>query len=89
MFTIFPAARGCGSALNFDCSVVVLLMLRKVLSFLRTTWLLHCLPFDDTINIHKLIGYLCFVLGIIHTIGHVGNARKFILNWAASLLYCA
>ncbi|XP_033625250.1 NADPH oxidase 5-like [Asterias rubens] len=70
----FLAARGCGSALNFDCSVVVLLMLRKVLSFLRTTWLLRCLPFDDTINIHKLIGYLCFVLGIIHTIGHVGNA---------------
>ncbi|XP_071789252.1 NADPH oxidase 5-like isoform X1 [Asterias amurensis] len=70
----FLIARGCGNALNFNCSVVVVFMLRKTLSFLRSTWLYHFLPFDDTIVIHKIVGYTCFILGITHTFGHVGNA---------------
>ena len=69
-----PTARGCGQALNFDCAVIVLLMLRKALSVLRSTWLFHILPFDETIEIHKILGYLILILAVAHTLGHVGNA---------------
>ncbi|XP_033624639.1 NADPH oxidase 5-like [Asterias rubens] len=67
-------ARGCGMALNFSGAVVGIMMLRKALSFLRSTWLIRILPFDHTIGIHKKLGYLILTLSFIHTVCHVGNA---------------
>ncbi|XP_022111162.1 NADPH oxidase 5-like [Acanthaster planci] len=71
----FLIARGCGQALNFNCAIIVLMMLRKTLSFLRSsTLLMQILPFDDNIMFHKFIGYLAAILALTHTLGHVGNA---------------
>ncbi|XP_038058574.1 NADPH oxidase 5-like isoform X3 [Patiria miniata] len=71
----FLIARGCGQALNFNCALIVLMMLRKTLSFLRSSSLLvQILPFDDNIVFHKFIGYLAAILALAHTLGHVGNA---------------
>ncbi|XP_022111165.1 NADPH oxidase 5-like isoform X2 [Acanthaster planci] len=71
----FLIARGCGQALNFNCAIIVLMMLRKTLSFLRSsTLLMQILPFDDNIMFHKFIGYLAAILALAHTLGHVGNA---------------
>ena len=68
------AARGCGMCLNFNCCLVLLLMMRLTLTFLRTTRLAHVLPLDENIQLHKWVGVVIAVFSIGHTAAHVGNA---------------
>ncbi|XP_060933050.1 NADPH oxidase 5 [Limanda limanda] len=66
-------AKGCGQCLNFNCTFVMVLMLRRCLTWLRTTWLLRVLPLDQNILLHQIVGYniLCYTL--VHTTAHVFN----------------
>ncbi|XP_047452753.1 NADPH oxidase 5 [Mugil cephalus] len=69
----FMVAKGCGQCLNFNCTFVVVLMLRRCLTWLRATWVLRVLPLDQNILLHQMVGYaiLCFTL--VHTTAHVFN----------------
>ncbi|XP_067653613.1 NADPH oxidase 5-like isoform X1 [Haliotis asinina] len=67
-------ARGCGLCLNFDCTFIVVLMLRKCITWLRATPVSHVLPLDQHIMFHKLTGILIMVFTILHTAMHIGNA---------------
>ncbi|XP_071097928.1 NADPH oxidase 5-like [Haliotis cracherodii] len=67
-------ARGCGLCLNFDCTFIVVLMLRKCITWLRATPASHVLPLDQHIIFHKLTGILIMLFTVVHTALHIGNA---------------
>ncbi|XP_013401170.1 NADPH oxidase 5 [Lingula anatina] len=66
-------ARACGQALNFNCSLVVALMLRVTLTLLRATWIGNWLPIDKHIKYHKYVAVVIVILSTIHTFAHIGN----------------
>ncbi|XP_053387037.1 NADPH oxidase 5-like isoform X3 [Mercenaria mercenaria] len=67
-------ARGGGLCLNFNCMWVLVLMLRKSLTFLRMTKLVYILPLDQAIQFHKMTAWAIVGFAIIHTLAHIGNA---------------
>jgi predicted ferric reductase len=66
-------ARGCGMCLNFNSTFILVLVLRKCLTWLRGTPMGPNLPLDHNIELHKLIGVLIAVFGAVHTIAHCVN----------------
>ncbi|XP_047195928.1 NADPH oxidase 5 [Hippoglossus stenolepis] len=66
-------AKGCGQCLNFNCTFVMVLMLRRCLTWLRTTWLLRVLPLDQNILLHQIVGYSILCYTLVHTTAHVFN----------------
>ncbi|EHH27438.1 NADPH oxidase 5 [Macaca mulatta] len=66
-------AKGCGQCLNFDCSFIAVLMLRRCLTWLRATWLAQVLPLDQNIQFHQLMGYVVVGLSLVHTVAHIVN----------------
>ncbi|XP_071440439.1 NADPH oxidase 5 [Hetaerina americana] len=73
-------ARACGQCLNLDCSLVLVLMLRRCLTFLRARGLSHFLPLDHHIYFHKLVGVLILGFSILHTITHSINFSMLVVN---------
>ncbi|XP_076766799.1 NADPH oxidase [Xylocopa sonorina] len=66
-------ARACGQCLNFNCSFILVLMLRYCITFLRTHGFNSVLPLDQHIYLHKLTGVLIGVFSAIHTLMHLLN----------------
>ncbi|XP_030852380.1 NADPH oxidase 5 isoform X2 [Strongylocentrotus purpuratus] len=66
-------ARSTGRCLSFNCCFVLVLMLRKLLTQLRNTFLMSVLPLDQHVTIHKVVGVLILILTIIHVAGHLTN----------------
>ncbi|KAG8440805.1 hypothetical protein GDO86_006516 [Hymenochirus boettgeri] len=66
-------AKGCGQCLNFNCTFIVVLMLRRCLTWLRTTCVVRFLPLDQNVIFHELVGYTVFVLTVVHTAAHIIN----------------
>ena len=71
------AARVCGLPLNFNCILILILMLRKTLTLLRATYISQFLPLDHNILFHKNVGVFIGVLSGIHTGAHIGNAGMY------------
>ncbi|XP_033725578.1 NADPH oxidase 5-like [Pecten maximus] len=67
-------ARINGMNLNFNGMFILVLMLRKSLTYLRLTFLHRVLPIDQNIYFHKLCGALIAFFSFFHTVGHIGNA---------------
>uniref|UniRef100_A0A8D0ALL2 NADPH oxidase 5 n=1 Tax=Sander lucioperca TaxID=283035 RepID=A0A8D0ALL2_SANLU len=69
----FMVAKGCGQCLNFNCTFILVLMLRRFLTWLRATWVVRVFPLDQNILLHQIVGYaiLCFTL--VHTTAHIFN----------------
>uniref|UniRef100_A0A8D2BAI1 NADPH oxidase 5 n=1 Tax=Sciurus vulgaris TaxID=55149 RepID=A0A8D2BAI1_SCIVU len=71
--TSIMVAKGCGQCLNFNCSFIAVLMLRRCLTWLRATWLAQVLPLDYAVQFHQLMGYTVVGLSLVHTVAHVVN----------------
>ncbi|XP_062998451.1 NADPH oxidase 5 isoform X1 [Elgaria multicarinata webbii] len=69
----FILAKGCGQCLNFNCTFIVVLMLRRCLTWLRATWVARILPLDQNVILHQLVGYTVAALTVLHTGAHVAN----------------
>uniref|UniRef100_A0A8D0H113 NADPH oxidase 5 n=1 Tax=Sphenodon punctatus TaxID=8508 RepID=A0A8D0H113_SPHPU len=69
-------AKGCGQCLNFNCTFVVVLMLRRCLMWLRATWVARVLPLDQNVVLHQLVGYAVAALAVVHTGAHMMNFGK-------------
>ncbi|XP_053387111.1 NADPH oxidase 5-like [Mercenaria mercenaria] len=67
-------ARGAGLCLNFNCMWVLVLMLRKSLTFIRMTKLVHILPLDQHILFHKMTAWAIVGFSLVHTMAHIGNS---------------
>lgn len=67
-------ARIGGILLNFNCALIIVLMLRHTASYIRmNTFLRKWIPVDDHIGAHRFVGYVIIVLSIVHTIAHMAN----------------
>ncbi|CAH1788924.1 unnamed protein product, partial [Owenia fusiformis] len=73
-------ARGSGMDLNFNCMFVLVLMLRKCLTWLRSTTLAQFLPLDQSIMFHKMVGIVIAVQSLVHTVCHLGNLALVVAN---------
>lgn len=71
-------ARCCGQCLNFNCTFILLLMIRKTITFLRSLNLSEYLPLDQHIYYHKLVGWAIMLFSIVHTVAHGVNIFQFI-----------
>ncbi|KPJ03893.1 NADPH oxidase 5 [Papilio xuthus] len=73
-------ARACGQCLNFNCSWVLVLMLRRCITALRGRGLGSALPLDHHVYLHKLTGVLIVLYSILHTIMHLCNFSLIVVN---------
>ncbi|ODM93630.1 NADPH oxidase 5 [Orchesella cincta] len=62
-----------GQCLNFNCTFIVIVMLRQCLTFLRARGASAFLPIDQHIKFHKMTGQLIFFFSVLHTIMHLIN----------------
>ncbi|XP_078657799.1 NADPH oxidase 5-like isoform X1 [Branchiostoma floridae x Branchiostoma belcheri] len=69
-------AKGCGQCLNLNSMFALLLMLRKMLSYVRSTTIGRYLPLDQNIAFHKVIGVMILIFSVVHTVAHVYNFVK-------------
>ena len=67
-------------ALNFDCALILVYMCRRTLTKLRNTNIGKFLPIDDSIELHKYVGYGISFLGLVHTVMHYCNMGKLTSN---------
>lgn len=67
-------ARIGGILLDFNCALVIALMLKRTILIMRSTKILRkFLPIDDHIDFHRIVGRFIGVLAIVHTAGHIAN----------------
>ncbi|XP_028307631.1 NADPH oxidase 5 [Gouania willdenowi] len=78
-------AKGCGQCLNFNCTFVMVLMLRRCLTWLRATWVIRLLPLDQNILLHQIVGYAILGFTLVHTTAHVLNFGRMSQTSAFSL----
>uniref|UniRef100_A0A3Q2Y2I2 NADPH oxidase 5 n=1 Tax=Hippocampus comes TaxID=109280 RepID=A0A3Q2Y2I2_HIPCM len=69
----YMLAKGCGQCLNFNCTFVMVLMLRRCLTWLRATWVVRVLPLDQNILLHQIVGYAILGYTLVHTTAHIFN----------------
>ncbi|XP_060064891.1 NADPH oxidase 5-like [Ylistrum balloti] len=67
-------ARICGMNLNFNCMFILVLMLRKSITYLLMTRVAKYLPLEQNILFHKMVGWMIGFYSLFHTLAHVGNA---------------
>uniref|UniRef100_A0A667ZQQ6 NADPH oxidase 5 n=1 Tax=Myripristis murdjan TaxID=586833 RepID=A0A667ZQQ6_9TELE len=72
----YMVAKGCGQCLNFNCTFVMVLMLRRCLTWLRATWVVRVLPLDQNVLLHQIVGYAILCYTVLHTTAHVINFVK-------------
>lgn len=66
-------ARTHGMCLNFNSVLVLVLMLKSSLTWLRSTWIGKYLPIDQHIRYHKAVAVIILTLSILHCAGHLGR----------------
>ncbi|CAG4972387.1 unnamed protein product [Colias eurytheme] len=78
VFVIF--ARACGQCLNFTCSWLLVLMLRRSLTALRSRGFAAFLPIDHHVYLHKLTGVVVVGYSVLHTAMHLCNFALIVVN---------
>ncbi|XP_051545992.1 NADPH oxidase 5 [Myxocyprinus asiaticus] len=76
----FMVAKACGQCLNLNCTFVIVLMLRRCLTWLRATWVVRVLPLDQNILLHQIVGYAILIFTTVHTGAHVMNFARMSQN---------
>jgi len=66
-----------GQTLNFNCSFVVVLMLRNCITWLRRLGFASILPLDNHVYLHKVCGISIVFFSVLHTVMHLINIRTF------------
>ena len=70
-------ARVGGILLNFNSGLVILLVLRRLTTWIRNSAIgRNYLPIDDSIKFHKFVGLFIFFLSLMHTAAHCVNLCK-------------
>jgi hypothetical protein len=71
--------------LNFNCALMLILMLRKHITWLRTKGGNVLLPLDHHIDIHKTIGMIIMIETLLHTVAHIAYLGSHLLLFHACL----
>lgn len=73
--TNFPLAIARASAyvIYLQNSMILILILRKSITFLRSNGFAHYLPLDHYVYFHKMTGWSIAFFGLLHTLAHLYN----------------
>ena len=69
----YLVSRACGRVIMFNTVLVLALVLRNTITVLRRIGLASVLPLDHNIYLHKLVGILIFLQGLLHSVMHLTN----------------
>lgn len=69
----YMLSRAAGRGLLINSIIIIVLVLRYCITFLRRMGLAHKLPLDQNIYFHKFVGWLIFALSWVHTVMHLLN----------------
>ncbi|XP_041274395.1 NADPH oxidase 5 [Onychostruthus taczanowskii] len=78
-------ARGCGQSLNLNCALLAALMLRRSLTWLRSTPLAELFPLELHVRGHERVGHLVLALGTAHAGAHLAQAGLAQRDWLVAL----
>ncbi|KAM7010789.1 NADPH oxidase 5-like [Passerculus sandwichensis] len=78
-------ARGCGQSLNLNCALLAALMLRRSLTWLRSTPLAELFPLELHVRGHERVGHLVLALGTAHAGAHLAQAGLARRDWLVAL----
>ncbi|XP_071297217.1 NADPH oxidase 5 [Agelaius tricolor] len=78
-------ARGCGQSLNLNCALLAALMLRRSLTWLRSTPLAELFPLELHVRGHERVGHLVLALGTAHAGAHLAEAGLARRDWLLAL----
>lgn len=62
--------------LNWTVALLLVLMLRRTLTWLRKTRVGRFLPLDSSVAAHRLVGYVTTVVALVHTVAHLARFGK-------------
>jgi hypothetical protein len=69
----YMMSRANGRCLNFNSTIILVLVLRYTITKLRELGLSNVLPLDHNIYLHKVVGYIIFIQSWFHTVMHLIN----------------
>lgn len=69
----YMLSRAAGKNILALSIIVIMLVLRHSITILRNYGLGRVLPLDNNIYLHKIVGSLIFMLGVIHSVCHFSN----------------
>lgn len=81
-------ARMFGMCLNFNGMFILVLMLKSLLTWLRSTRIGKYVPIDHHIEFHKAVAVIILLQSLLHFVGHLGRYSRlstFIFQFLANL----
>ncbi len=63
---INQAGRALGACINFDGALLLFPVMRRLLTWVRSTWLGRAIPVDEAITFHRIVGHTLVALGVAH-----------------------
>jgi predicted ferric reductase/Ca2+-binding EF-hand superfamily protein len=78
--------RATTAPIELNAALILLPMLRRLVTWVRRTWLGRALPVDDAISFHRLVGHTLFALCAVHgaaiLIGYGRSSHPFLAQLA-------
>jgi predicted ferric reductase/Ca2+-binding EF-hand superfamily protein len=63
---VMQLGRALALCIDFNGALILVPMMRRLLTRLRSTWLGHVLPVDDAVSFHRIVGQTLFALALAH-----------------------
>jgi predicted ferric reductase len=63
---LMQAGRASGLCLDFAGALILVPMMRRLLTWVRSTWLGRVIPVDESVDFHRVVGHSLFFLGLFH-----------------------
>jgi predicted ferric reductase/Ca2+-binding EF-hand superfamily protein len=69
---LMSVGRALGLGLDFNGALILLPMMRRLLTKVRSSFLGAVIPVDDAVDFHRLVGHTLFVLAVGHAAAFIG-----------------
>ncbi len=63
---LMQTGRALGACINFDGALLLVPVMRRLLTWVRSTWVGRAIPIDEAITFHRIVGHTLVALGIAH-----------------------
>ncbi|CAJ0911559.1 7719_t:CDS:2 [Entrophospora sp. SA101] len=83
----YPIARSSALVLHVDAALILFPVCRNLISLFRTTPLNTIIPFDESIEFHKAIGWSILFFSLVHTISHWVNFARLTIDLNEDFIY--
>ncbi len=63
---LMEAGRAAGLCLDFCGAFILIPMMRRLMTWIRSSWLGRVLPLDESVDFHRFVGHSLFFLALFH-----------------------